>query len=307
MSLQRTPPATQIVQTTRVSPIFKHASNPDLSYKDNADNATARKRKQNPDVEELSCLRSDLNDWFTNLKVDNDSKYKQLNEAINELKTHNEEILKSNKKMEQTIEQTSALYNDLKDTVIKISSEHNVALQKIAALEEQLEQVQRNQLKTSLEISDLPKAENENLCELLNTIHTCLGLSIGKDDIVEVYRVNNLKKKPVVVQYRNACSRNDVLRAIKNHNKTNPKKRFCAKDANPEWKEDPIYFNESLTTNARRLFFAARNLQKVHGFKYCWTSSGRVYVRKIEGSPAIQIKSNDQIEKLAIEDYSEKE
>lgn len=303
MSTQRTPPP---VQDNDASPLFKHASSPDLSHKENSDNPCGRKRKQNPDLEELSCLRADLKNMFANLKKDQDLKFKKLNEAIDGMKTHNEEILRSNKKMEQVLEQTSKLYEDLRNTVAKISAEHDEAIQKIASLEEQLEQVQRSQLITSLEISNLPKEDNESLYHVLDKIHSSLGLNTKKDDIVDIHRVNSIKKKPVIVQYRSTRSRNDVIKAIRKYNKSH-QRRYCANDVNIDWKDDQLYFSESLTANARKLHFLARNLQRGQGYAFCWISSGRVFIRKSEGSPAILIKSADQVENLMMEERNIKE
>lgn len=201
--------------------------------------------------------------------------------------------------MEKALEQTNKLYEDLKGTVDQINAKHNDALHRICVLEEQLEQVHRNQLATTLEISNLPKTDNENLRDVMNKIHTSLGLSNKNEDICRIYRINANKRKPLIVQYKNTDSRNDVIKAVRKYNKNISPKRFNAKVVNPNWDEEPLFFDESLTPNARKLYFLARNLQKNAGFKYCWISSGRVFIRKIDDSPAIVIKSTEEIDKLS--------
>ncbi|KAL4710608.1 hypothetical protein ACJJTC_003244 [Scirpophaga incertulas] len=64
--------------------------------------------------------------------------------------------------------------------------------------------------------------------------------------------------------------------------------------------ETPIFVSEHLTGKAARLYFLARDLAKNKLYKFCWTSLGRVYVRKNEekDSPYIQITSEHQIQDL---------
>lgn len=52
-------------------PSYKYSSESDLTSQGTSD---SRKRKQNPDMEEISSLRSDLKKMFEDLKADQDAK-----------------------------------------------------------------------------------------------------------------------------------------------------------------------------------------------------------------------------------------
>lgn len=62
--------------------------------------------------------------------------------------------------------------------------------------------------------------------------------------------------------------------------------------------DSPIYVSEQLTPKAARLHYLARDLTRSQDYKYCWTSFGKVYVRKDDKTPVIPITSEAQIHNL---------
>lgn len=59
-----------------------------------------------------------------------------------------------------------------------------------------------------------------------------------------------------------------------------------------------MFISEQLTPKGARLFFLARDLSNTKQYKYCWTSYGRVLVKKDDNSSAIVIKSEAQVHHL---------
>lgn len=59
-----------------------------------------------------------------------------------------------------------------------------------------------------------------------------------------------------------------------------------------------IDFNNCNLTIHARLFFLARDLAKSKIYKYCWTSFGRVFVRKDDTSKIVCIQSEAQVHRL---------
>ncbi|KAG7298917.1 hypothetical protein JYU34_017375 [Plutella xylostella] len=48
----------------------------------------------------------------------------------------------------------------------------------------------------------------------------------------------------------------------------------------------------------KRLFFLARDMAKTFEYKYCWTSNGRVYLRKSDEAPHVLVKDENILESL---------
>lgn len=57
----------------------------------------------------------------------------------------------------------------------------------------------------------------------------------------------------------------------------------------------PVYINESLTVYRKRVFGAAKDIKKNKGYKYLWLRGGKILIRKDEGSPAILLKTLEDV------------
>ncbi|CAG9122369.1 unnamed protein product [Plutella xylostella] len=85
------------------------------------------------------------------------------------------------------------------------------------------------------------------------------------------------------------------MKAAKAHNKQHSDRRLCAADIGYKGLNTPVYISEALTNKVRRLFFLARDFAKNQGYKFCWTSNGRVFLRKTPDSTHIEIKEESQL------------
>ena len=59
-----------------------------------------------------------------------------------------------------------------------------------------------------------------------------------------------------------------------------------------------VYLNENLSKTSRSLLYLARKFQKEKGWKYAWSSSDTILLRKDEKSKVNVINSVEDIEKL---------
>ena len=64
--------------------------------------------------------------------------------------------------------------------------------------------------------------------------------------------------------------------------------------------DNKIYIQESLARKNKELFRKALQLKKSLRYKFIWTNSGRIYLRKDESpeSPIMYVKSTKDLEKL---------
>lgn len=132
-----------------------------------------------------------------------------------------------------------------------------------------------------------------------------VNCKINRSDIKDIYRVRgrqaDQKNTPTVVETNSVLLKTDLLKMAKSYSIRN-KTKLYAKHLGLKTKEDsPIFLSENLTPKAARLHFLARDLAKSKGYKFVWTSFGKVYVRKTEQSPVVMIKSEQQIHKLLLE------
>ncbi|XP_046966926.1 uncharacterized protein LOC124534927 [Vanessa cardui] len=284
----------------------KSSSQPDLANSTRIDSepfVATRKRKERS---ELQDLRDEIHTLIATIKLGEETKFEKITKIIEELKEQNNslkiqntEILKSNDKIEKTLSHTTALYSDLKKSMEIMSENYNKAVTRIVFLEDQLEEIQRTQRATFIEINT-PMKEKEDVLQMITQLHSFIGLKLPVDDIRQCYRVKTGNKNPIIVEYQDGHTRNKVLQMVRKFNKVSVDKINTSIFGEQDIKER-IYVNESLTPKARKLHFLARQLKKSHGYRYNWISRGKIYVKKTDGDPAIQIKSLDQVEDLKLQ------
>lgn len=292
----------------------KSSSNPDLTKVDKSEQlAKSRKRRQIgfpksvhtevSDSEDLPSFRNEILSLISSFKEDSDKKFDLLTSAIQEMTSQNKEILKIHEKFDKIIEQTTATYQENKAMFNSISLEHKEALLKISSLEEQVEELQRNQRSSTLELKNVPRKDAENLVVIVKKLHDSLKVDIRQENIKSIYRNNNNKVNSIVVEYQNQQLRNKVVKASKDYNKNNGSNKMNASVLGFHENKEPVYVNELLTPSARRLYAQARTLMKTGKVKFCWVANGRIFIRASEDGPAIHVRFSTQIEELQGEQY----
>lgn len=214
------------------------------------------------------------------------------------------DIQQSNQNIEQSVVALTAQNEEFRKKIHELENQVQEDKKHIALLEDKLEEVQRNNRKTNFEIKNVPKKPTETREDLIDMV-TCLsntvGCSLNKQDIRDIYRVRGKKENtnsPIVVETNSTQVKMDVLKMSKAYNIKN-KTRLCAKHlGHRESVDTPVFISEQLTAKGSRLHFLARDLVKSKEYKFCWTSFGKVYIRKDENSPIILIQNEAQVHQL---------
>lgn len=169
-------------------------------------------------------------------------------------------------------------------------------------LNNKIEELQRQIKSTYIEIRNLPLNKHtgkEELNKITNNLFKNIDVGIENSDVKQIYHVNNKNdKSTVVVELATIELKNNILQAVKKFNRIHPSNKLNTSHLCIECDPAPIYVTESLTSYGRKLFFLARNIAKDLNYKYYWTRNGKIYLRKTEGDPFIEIKNEVQLEEL---------
>lgn len=220
------------------------------------------------------------------------------------------DIQQTNHNIETTVAFLASQNEELKKKIEHLEGQAKKDRDQITMLENKIEDLQRDSRNTYIEIKNVPKTTNETQEDLIRMVTSCslaknIDCQITTSDIKDIYRINvkkDTKNTPVVVETSSAIVRSNILKMSKAYNVKHPEKKLCAKQLGFATNEDtPIFISEQLTAKGARLYFLARDLIKSKIYKFCWTAYGRVYVRKNEDSPKINITSESQVHKLKLE------
>ncbi|CAG9784968.1 unnamed protein product [Diatraea saccharalis] len=258
------------------------------------------KRPREHDCEsELKEFKEEMKAMISSLMATQRDDIKKIYPTLLEIKNTNDEIKSSvtyltaqNKELEKEIEQ------------LEIQNRKDKSY--ICLLENRVENLQRESLRSHIEIKNVPKITRESREDLLNMItklSNTIKYDIKEKDIKDIYRVRDQKDNTrtvstLVVELASTMQKTDLLKLIKTYNIKN-KEKLCGKHLELiQYEKTPIYVSEKLTALGARLYFLARDLTKSKAYKFCWTSFGKVYVRKDEASPIILIKNESQVNSL---------
>ncbi|XP_053608966.1 uncharacterized protein LOC128674470 [Plodia interpunctella] len=297
--MQRTPPKSPLASATNLLSATQFQSDPNLSTGGEHYVSLRNKRKRHEESQSnLDEFKEEMKDFFKSLMS---AQQKQLEKNTVTLK----EIQRSSSNIENSVAFLTAQNEELKKTITQLQEERKEDKKHIAMLEDKIENMQMDVRKTNLEIKNVPKKPNESkedLVDMVLNLSRTVGSQIKKEDIKDVFRVRvkkeGIQNPPIIIETSSTLIKNDVLKLCKAFN-VRQKTKLCAKHLGLKTHEDtPVFVTEQLTAKAARMFFLARDLVKSNSFKFCWTAYGKVYVRKNENSPIIQIKNETAIQDL---------
>lgn len=258
-----------------------------------------RKREDEEDfMAEFLKFKEEIRELISSLRTSQGDELKKIAPTLTD-------IQKTNINIESSIAFLSQQNEEYKKSIEKLQIQAQEDRKYIAVLEEKMEDMQKSMRKTSFEMKNVPKAKNEtkeDLIDMATTLSKTIGCDLNKTDIKDIYRVHGKKEgvsnTPIIVETSSTLIKNDILKMSKAFN-IKHKSKLCAKHLGiPTSVDSPIYITENLTAKASRLHFLGRDLVKSKMYKFCWTSYGKVYVRKDEISPIILIKSEMQVQQL---------
>lgn len=182
----------------------------------------------------------------------------------------------------------------LNQTLKKIQKENKLYKEEIMDLKERIEYLERNSLDTTLNLYPVVETENMDISAILQKIGKKTGVKIEERDIVEKYRKPTKKSgKPgdIIIKCTSKVLRDKIIDGIK-------KVKLMHEDIGIKCDLGRIYGNEELTREGKNIFYKAQRYKFEEKWKFLWVKSGKIYMKKDEGSRAIRLDNMDILEKL---------
>lgn len=272
--------------------LFHCESAPDLH--DLTSKLTERKKRKY--VDEDNSISTMIKETFQTFSRDQDRRFQELHCTIAQLSEQNKEL-------KQSVSMMSDRYDDFLHKISALETERKLDKKTINDLENKLEMLERKSRLTAVEIRNIPKSDLESkdsLCGMVNCLGNVLDVHIDHNGIKDIHRINSKDNtNPVIVDFTTRLLKDKFLKGVKkfNNGKTKPLK-LNTTHLNSKFQLKPIYISESLTHKAHRLFYLARSFQKSHGYTFCWTTNGIIYLKKNADSSQIRIDSELDINGL---------
>lgn len=210
-------------------------------------------------------------------------------EALSEkLKTKLENIgLGEHVQLSESVTFLSKEYNSMKAKQAELTASNNELLARNAALEKRVAELEQYSRLNNIEIKGVPVTEGEDCHAILQCMANAVECPVEPTDIDIVHRVptasKNQNEKNIIVRFCSREKKNDFLRKAR-------KAKLCTSNIGFSGKTDvPVFVNEHLTFDNKKLFAKALALKKEHHWKFLWTDNCRIKARKTHDSKVFRI------------------
>ncbi|XP_028409265.1 uncharacterized protein LOC114531859 [Dendronephthya gigantea] len=193
----------------------------------------------------------------------------------------------------------------LKAEVLRLS-------QMMSKQEEDINNLQQYTRRDCVEIAGLPRQMGEKTNDLVIKVGLLMGLSLDESDISTSHRLpqptNRNESYAARLRPRDGANINPpkiIVKFVRRETKEAfyyGRKLLADKSAQDiglgRLSNGRIYISESLSPKNKDLFGKCLKFKRDHGFKFIWTHSGRIYLRKDKDSPAHIISKVQDLENV---------
>jgi hypothetical protein len=227
----------------------------------------------------------------------------KLIKDVTDIKIQNSSIQQSNQEIEKSLQFLSDQFENVSARVENLEKQRKEHLLHISSLEAKVEDIQRSFKSTTVEFRNVPRQSKEettsDLCSLVQNTCKVLDVEVQLHEIKDIFRVKGKSgSTAIVVDFTRVTKKQEVIRCAKSYNRQHPQNRLNSTQIGIVGNPVPIYVSEGLTSKGRRLLYLARDFTSSAEYKYCWTSNGKVFIRKTDNSPHIEINSEADVMKL---------
>lgn len=256
-------------------------------------------REQNKFQQEMKDMFADFMDKQTTMIF-------ALVKDVNAIKIQNEQIFKSNSEIEKSVEVIRGTLHDITGRIESLEKDRKQVHDCFLQLEKKTQVLEDTNRPSSVEIRNIPNKEHETYKDLINYITqlaASLSITIQPSHIRDARR---LPTKPgsnriLCVEFTSVHLKTSILQAAREFNisKKNVSDKLNLSHIGFGDNNDPIYISEYLPASDRKLFHDARDFAKKYEYNYCWTSHGRILIKKNENSKAIRVYSHQSLTDLS--------
>lgn len=254
---------------------------------------------------DIASFKNDIIQRLDESRSDNNKIIKQLTHNISRIETQQKELITTQKQVESSLTNLASFYevlknenNKLNQEITKLKHDNNDKLRSLNDLERQVDDIQRTLCSKSIELRSVPISNNENLQTYLQSLCNTIGVKMEESNVVSAYRSRSSfnNNSNIIFEFKTKDCKQEIIAAIKKYSKQNTEKLNTLHIGLKEKRN--IFISELLTKQTKQLFYKTREFARTNNYQYCWTTYGRIYIRKSHGSAAIPIRSELQLRDL---------
>lgn len=220
---------------------------------------------------------------------DNSQSIQRINSVVNDMQKY------LNEKFGEWQEVTRVL-SDHGSRIKQVEEDNKTILYNTNNLDVRLDNLEQAALSNSVEINGVPLEAPDDPADIIKRISSNISYPTSPEDWSNIYRLfrqtNQDKPPSIIVFFKDSLKRDGFLSAAKSH------RGMSTAKIGIKGSDNLIFVNEHLTKARKKLFYTAKAFKNSNNFKYLWTNKGKIYLRKSDGSQAINVNFYTNFDKL---------
>ncbi|CAK1553275.1 unnamed protein product [Leptosia nina] len=261
-------------------------------------NVTERKKRKF-DGDDSENFMVTIKYMFDAFSKEQNKRFQDLLVSVNCIREQNSELTKS-------VETMSSKYDEFLSRIKHLEDARKEDKKYVSILEQRLETLERKSRASGIELRNIPKTitgkpeTKSDLCQLTQLMGKAINIDIRESDVRDIYRINSKdSSNPIIAEFTSVLVKEKILSAVKSFNKKKQKgEKLNTGHFGTVGPIKPAFVTETLTQQTQKIFYLARTFQKEHGYDFCWTSRGVVYLRKNSNLSQIKIECQADLDKL---------
>lgn len=299
-----------VIEPNTLTTPFQRGNVENITTRNKRTHAKSPKESEKPNLGlELDSFKEELREMLSQWRSEQKDTLAKLVVDMSELKEQCAQISTSNAELVQAVDFINHKYEDIKVTVDVLEKGVNKNSETLSALEDQMRDVMMASRPATLQLRNVPARDKESVNDLITIfakITKVCNVDISRNDLRDIYRLPGKPgtSRPIVAELSTVLTKNNVLNAVRGFNRQRPtQEKLNTKSLDIPGEVQPIYVDEHLLPAARKLYNRCRTFAKENCYQYCWTSNGKILIRKDESasSKVIQVKSEQCLARLCLQ------
>ncbi|KAH7954971.1 hypothetical protein HPB49_023516 [Dermacentor silvarum] len=177
----------------------------------------------------------------------------------------------------------NVLYESMKTQNEALTKDNKSLKDENELLSKRLSALEQYSRPNNVKINDIPTTQTENRLAVVQATGDRIGCPIAESDIDAVNRVPAKKDTNIIARFCSRAKRSELPAKARKARLTTSAIGFS------QSRNKPIFINDHLTPDNKRLFAQALELQRGKGWKYLWTDNCVIKARKSDSSRVYRI------------------
>ncbi|KAH6923050.1 hypothetical protein HPB50_020774 [Hyalomma asiaticum] len=190
----------------------------------------------------------------------------------------------------ESVQYISKEFDTMKQKQEELVASNKALLSRNEALEKRVADLEQYSRMNNVEIKGIPSSQGEDCIAILKQIGDAIEYPISPTDIDTAHRVaSRSSDKSIIARFCSRDKKNEFIRKARRARLRTDHVGFTGST------NMPIYVNDHLTIDNKKLFSKALSLKKENKWKYLWTENCQIKARKSDDSRVYRIMTESDL------------